>query len=1529
MVFIMKGVSHSRICTSVLWTLFFSFLLVHGDDFMEQVGYHHARRAHTNGARLRHLRHLVDRSGNLGGFGNFQVDAEDFAPKTAVLSDPGKRLVVHDNHKPVFTNCSQYAPSVKEEEPVGTYVFAVKAFDRDPPEAGGTINYTFVSAPGERLRFTIDSETGVIKTRHMFDRDEPSREKEVYLSVRATDNGQPTLDDTCTIRVAIEDINDNAPVFDKVSYRESVPQDHRVDREVMRISATDIDNGNNSIVVYTLELKQNVDQGYLRIDANSGVIFLNQTINQQPGYVFRMRATATDQGAEPNMSETELEILVVDSRKKAPSFTSKVEMDIQLKENFSDFSAAIANLTAVSNIPDENDLQFELVSGRTEQTNSQKTFIMETAGPKAMIKLGRLLDYESISEYTLTVRVQNKYNLAATTTINIQVEDVNDNIPAFTEVVRGSVLENEPVGTAVVQVRAIDADGTEANNQVTYTLSDHTELFQIDPKTGNITTRQEFDREERDFYNVKVYATDNSPSSLITDGRPNIGQQVFRIEIADKNDNAPRFTQRVYVAEAIPEDANINSQVTEVKALDNDTASTVRYSIVAGNKYDAFLIEELTGRIRVSSPLDYENITSYTLIVRADDGNAQDMAKVEIKIENVNDNPPIFLPYNKNVTIQEEEIVPGCVVTLQAFDPDIADRTAEQHIVFFVVKEDQQMLLEIARNGCLSQIEPLDRDPPNGFRKWQVIIAANDEDGGPTSLRNNTEVVITLTDINDNAPFLDMVQPVKWDENQPPGTIVQLHAKDYDSDENGPPFTFEIAESATHDITAKFSIIGEDLNALVTFDREEQKMYMIPIAITDSGSPPMTGTSTLTVEIGDVNDNAMREGHSSIFVYNYKGEIPDTKIGRVYVEDPDDWDLGDKTFFWKDGIHHNNFVLDHDTGMITMLHGTSNNTFLLMFTVIEEAPMIPRHSVDATVNVTVKDIPEEAVDRSGSVRMVGLTAEEFIQPDAAGGPSKHELFHSRLAAILNVSLENVDVFTVLHSPHNSNTSLLDVRFSAHGSPFWKPEKLNAAVSVSKNVIEQELGVTLLMINIDECLIERASCEASCTNFLAKSIDPSVVFTNTSSFVGVRAVVDPMCTCNVPEPLVCLNGGTPVGTTCECREGFQGPHCEIIGIGFHGNGWALYPTIAACDDARLSLELEPHKEDGLVFYVGPLVPNPSLDVQDFMSLEIDRGFARLLVDYGTGTVSVEQRQINLADGKSHRVDIFWSKTSVELKVDNCQMSSCLALTTPQGPNEFLNVNGPLQLGGTVVSLNDVANGMNWTRRPTTHHFAGCIRNLTVNDKTYNLGEPSDSRNADPGCSKGVARAVSFGINTNFLVAIIVCIAILLILLLAVVVHRRRTDDLYKDTDDIRENIINYEDEGGGEGDMTGYDLNVLRLMYDSGGQPVLSKEPVKSTHVGAGNEVPNIGGFLNDKKKVCDNDPETNPFDDVRHYAYEGDGNTTGSLSSLASGTDEGDLKFDYLSNFGPRFRKLADMYGEDPSDDDDENFNTPASESWC
>lgn len=76
----------------------------------------------------------------------------------------------------------------------------------------------------------------------------------------------------------------------------------------------------------------------------------------------------------------------------------------------------------------------------------------------------------------------------------------------------------------------------------------------------------------------------------------------------------------------------------------------------------------------------------------------------------------------------------------------------------------------------------------------------------------------------------------------------------------------------------------------------------------------------------------------------------------------------------------------------------------------------------------------------------------------------------------------------------------------------------------------------------------------------------------------------------------------------------------------------------------------------------------------------------------------------------------------------------------------------------------------------------------------------------------------------------------------------------------------------------------------------------------------------EKKDTCDKDTDAYLLDDVRHYAYEGDGNSSrSSLSSLASCTDDGDLRFDYLSNFGPRFKRLADEFGFDSDEEDDDD----------
>ena len=61
------------------------------------------------------------------------------------------------------------------------------------------------------------------------------------------------------------------------------------------------------------------------------------------------------------------------------------------------------------------------------------------------------------------------------------------------------------------------------------------------------------------------------------------------------------------------------------------------------------------------------------------------------------------------------------------------------------------------------------------------------------------------------------------------------------------------------------------IRSLKTFDREEHKEYYLPIIMRDSGEHPMSGTNTLTIIIGDKNDNMHYPGHKDIFVYNYKG----------------------------------------------------------------------------------------------------------------------------------------------------------------------------------------------------------------------------------------------------------------------------------------------------------------------------------------------------------------------------------------------------------------------------------------------------------------------------------------------------------------------------------------------------------------------------------------------------------------------------------------------------------------------------------
>ena len=585
-----------------------------------------------------------------------------------------------------------------------------------------------------------------------------------------------------------------------------------------------------------------------------------------------------------------------------------------------------------------------------------------------------------------------------------------------------------------MQVSAVDNDGSFPNNRVTYSISRNNQAsvldrFTIHPDTGVLKTKKVFDREERPVYSVIINAEDGAPSSLLNNNRPNETPNNFRIEIKDKNDNSPFFPQQRYYAE-VPEDQDVGSKVIEVRAEDLDTeASVTRYEIDEGNVGQAFSIEKETGFIRVAKPLDYENIKKYNLRVSAWDGEYGNNTFVEINIKNVNDMKPQFTKKEYTAEIFEETLHEFPIVQVMAYDPDIGDRSGEQNITYYLdASAPAASYFHIdSRSGSLKVIKQLDRDLPNGHTPWELFVFAKDENGGPKGIENFVNVKVNLLDINDNPPFLDMPDGLVWPENKDAGQVGVLVADDNDNSENGPPFTFEIASNAGPDIANWFGVEQRQdksyvLTAKRSFDREQKKEYSVPIRICDHKK--LCGVSNLKLIIGDVNDNPMNPGSSEIFVYNYEGRAPETDIGRVYVEDPDDWDLPDKTFDFKNPLKwKDQFSLNRKTGVIRIKQVVfPKNVDILNYNIeflVEDRVhgQVNENAVPANVKITVKRISKEAVFKSGSIRIEG-NPEDFIRQDA-DGYSKRDRFGFLMKRKMNAT--HLDIFTVLPISNREST----------------------------------------------------------------------------------------------------------------------------------------------------------------------------------------------------------------------------------------------------------------------------------------------------------------------------------------------------------------------------------------------------------------------------------------------------------------------------------------------------------------------------
>uniref|UniRef100_A0A8C6TFC5 Cadherin-10 n=1 Tax=Neogobius melanostomus TaxID=47308 RepID=A0A8C6TFC5_9GOBI len=190
---------------------------------------------------------------------------------------------------------------------------------------------------------------------------------------------------------------------------------------------------------------------------------------------------------------------------------------------------------------------------------------------------------------------------------------------------------------------------------------------------------------------------------------------------------------------------------------------------------------------------------------------------------------------------------------------------------------------------------------------------------------------------------------------------------------------------------------------------------------------------------------------------------------------------------------------------------------------------------------------------------------------------------------------------------------------------------------------------------------------------------------------------------------------------------------------------------------------------------------------------------------------------------------------------------------------------------------------------------------------------DSRGNMQSCSPEVL-PFSDGLTTGALVAILLCVCILLmiVVLFAALRRQRKKEPLIISKEDVRDNVVSYNDEGGGEEDTQAFDIGTLRnpevmdankLRRDIIPEmlfPFRRTSPIKDNT--------DVRDFINGRLHENDSDPTAPPYDSLATYAYEGSGSLAESLSSLESAATEGDQDYDYLSNWGPQFKKLAEMY---------------------
>ncbi|XP_058659253.1 protocadherin-18 isoform X1 [Ammospiza caudacuta] len=553
-----------------------------------------------------------------------------------------------------------------------------------------------------------------------------------------------------------------------------------------------------------------------------------------------------------------VEVEVLDINDNSPQF-SRALIPIEISE-----SAAVGTRIPLDSAfdPDVGDNSLHTYSLSANDFFSIDVRTRTDGAKYAELIVVRELDRELKSTYELQLTASDKGvpQRSGSSLLKISISDSNDNSPVFEQqsyIIQ--LLENSPIGTLLIDLNATDPDEG-ANGKVVYSFSSHVsakiiETFRIDPEKGHLTLLKQVDYEVTKSYEIDAQAQDMGPNSIPAHCK-------IIIKVVDVNDNKPEInlnlmsTEREEVA-CISEGSPLDTFVALVRVQDKDSGvnGEIACKLHGHGHFKLQKTYENNYLILTNATLDREKRSEYILTVIAEDKGTPSLSTVKhftVQISDENDNPPRFQTNRYEVVILENNSPGAYITSVTATDPDLGDNGQ----VTYTILENSVLGSSITTyvtidpsNGAIYALRTFDHEEVN-----QIAFMVQARDGGSQQLISNATVVLTIIDVNDNAPVIvgpalrNSTAEISIPKNAEIGFLVtRIRATDRDSGMNS-----ELSCSIAADKENNIFVMDPqtcDISINVSVESVPAKQWEFLVIVQDKGSPQLSTKALLKCTI--------------------------------------------------------------------------------------------------------------------------------------------------------------------------------------------------------------------------------------------------------------------------------------------------------------------------------------------------------------------------------------------------------------------------------------------------------------------------------------------------------------------------------------------------------------------------------------------------------------------------------------------------------------------------------------------------------